>query len=111
MAAGATVNTRIARAAPSNAARCDIAVHVEDGVVDLDATISARAAVSGTYEFVTRKASDAGSSESAQSGRFSLRAGETKSVARAAVSVEDRRDVDARLVIAWDRGKVTCVAR
>ncbi|HUE44828.1 MAG TPA: curli-like amyloid fiber formation chaperone CsgH [Aestuariivirgaceae bacterium] len=79
------------------------------GGIELEAVVASETPLSGTYQFEVRKAGNAGTSSSAQSGDFDAVSGEAV-IGHVGLGLEPGATYDAELVVRWNDNEAKCAA-
>lgn len=90
--------------------QCLITAESVGSGVQLEGVAVTKQPLSGTYQFEVRKTGRAGTSNSAQSGSFETRRGEGV-VGQVGLGLERGASYEAELVLRWNDGETSCVAR
>jgi hypothetical protein len=98
------------RKARDTEVQCLIRAEGAGSGVQLEGVAITKQQLAGTYEFDVRKTGRAGTSNSAQSGAFETRRGEAV-LGQVGLGLERGASYEAKLVMRWDDGETSCVAR
>lgn len=93
-----------------SAVSCKIEETRSQGGVVLEAVADSAEPVGGTYRFEVRKSGGGGTSNSSQSGDFTLSGGEPAVLSQIALGDGGRLAYDAELTLTWKGGEVSCQA-
>ena len=89
--------------------QCLIRANPTGSGTELEAVVASETPLSGTYQFDVRKAGNAGTSSSAQSGTFDAAPGEAV-VGNVSLGLEPGATYDADLVVRWNDHETKCTA-
>lgn len=88
--------------------QCEVRATKDPRGVQLQAVAIADRMVAGEYQFEVEKRGSAGSSQTAQSGEFTLKSGEEIVLGEVALGTGDRASYAAKLTLQWDAGEISC---
>jgi len=88
--------------------QCRVAAKVSQGMVRLQAIARAAAPISGKYRFSVNKRSRSGTSQSAQSGSFTLNSVQEHTLTVVVLDGSAIGHYTAELVLEWHNGRVAC---
>ena len=90
---------------------CTIRERPMDGGVQLEGVLVSKMPLSGTYAFEVNKRGPAGTSNSSQSGGFSVNPNEETVVGHVGLGMEPGGTYTAELTVSWPGGEVSCIKR